>query len=113
MLKRGQGHGDAPVEGFYLMARVRGGPLCAVSLRFGPACDPDTGAVLDRSPLWHATLNGEPVEVDSVWPWCARKPVDKAEHDYRLALAKHAETHGGAEASPRTKVDLMKESTPW
>lgn len=104
-----------PDPGFYRMKRVRGGVWCAVRIWHGPPHDPDTGEELDRSWRWQATLDGEPVELRVVWPYCAREPIDQTEHDYLVSLRAWAVEHAPEtpEAAPRQRVDLDSMKPPF
>lgn len=82
--------GDEPEIGFYRIKRVKGGVCVGVCVWFGPPHDPDTGEVMDRSLRWQAKVNGEIVNIDSVWPHCAREPIGSAEYWRLLALSKSA-----------------------
>lgn len=97
-----------PVAGFYAMRMVKGGVRCPVHIWYGPPHDPVTGEELDRSWRWQATLDGHPAELDTVWPYCAREPIDQAEHDYLVSLRCWAVEHAPEtpEAAPRQAVDL-------
>lgn len=99
---------DVPEEGFYKGRLVKGGIFVAIRIWFGAPRDPVTGEELDRSHRWQAERNGQQVEVDAVWPYCAANRIDKAEHDYMLAAQKWAVEHNPSapEAAPRQKIDL-------
>lgn len=80
---------EVPVEGFY---RVRlGADTIALGVRiwFGApinheaAGDPEAEPVLDRSYRWQAQLDtGEIIDLERVWPACARSPISEA--DFRM-----------------------------
>ena len=99
---------DQPVEGYYKIRQVRNGPFVPVHVWFGPSRDPFSGEPLDRSPCWHATRRGEDVEVDKVWPWCAKWPITPAEYRYMMTTKEWADTYAPdqPEAQPRRAIDL-------
>ena len=55
---------DEPVAGFYTTRLAKDGPPVALHFWQGPPLDPDTGEPLDRAPVWHCLMNGEPVEIN-------------------------------------------------
>lgn len=101
-------HVDTPTAGFYAMRLVRNGPLVPVRIWYGPPHDPVTGEELDRSHRYQAELGGKPTDVDRVWPWCAKHPIDEAEYRYMLGVSQWAAEHAPKEpeAQPRQPVDL-------
>ncbi len=68
-------HEDEPVPGFYRTRRFRGGPYEPVAIWR----DADGLNVL---------CGGRPVEVEKVWPHCARRPIP---HSWYLAVAERGE----------------------
>jgi hypothetical protein len=73
-------HPSVPTEGFYLYRKVLGrlpngkpdyGPYvpCRISREVTP--DPYFDNPQDRSPVYHAFIAEEPVDIDEIWPWCA------------------------------------------
>lgn len=105
-------HPSQPIAGHYRTRLVAGGPWCPVKIWHGPPADPVTGELLDRSPRWQATLRGEPYDGDVIELWlrCAGHPISKAEHDYQVAMHKHATEHEPRlpEAAPKTRIDHHK-----
>lgn len=102
---------DEPVAGFYRMRLRSGGIFVGICIRFGPAHDPLTGETLDRSPMWHATANGEPIEIERVWPQCAADPIDEAEAEHLANLQRWGRANGHASlADPTRKINHL--STP-
>ncbi|HDZ73740.1 MAG TPA: hypothetical protein ENH55_13425 [Aurantimonas coralicida] len=102
---------DAPREGYYLMYRVRNGPLVPVRIYSGVTPDPDfPDNPQDRSPVLCALCDGKGVDVDSVWPWCARRPITEAEYRYRLEAAAWDRRHDPASpgANPDEPIDLNR-----
>ena len=84
-----------PEAGFYRMRLRSGAVPCGVRIWHGPPHDPDTGEEMDRSWRWQAEANGDPVDIDDVWP--PRRgfsSIDQAE--YRLLCRRM-----GARACPR------------
>lgn len=106
---------DLPIEGYYRIRMVRGGPWVPVKIWFAPPADPDNpDELLDRSPRWQATRNGEACDVWTVWPFCADKTITKDEYDYMLAHGEWARAHSPnhPSADPRRPVDLSKAPPP-
>lgn len=105
-----------PVEGLYKIRLVRDGPWTAVRLWNGPPPDPDQpGQFLDRHWRWQATINGESVEVDRVWPFCFKNRVDQAEYDFLVRKVRHGQLWQPdlPEASPENKIDKLKAPPPF
>lgn len=103
-------HPDEPQAGFYRGRLVKGGPWVPIRIWFGAPLDPLTGEELDRSHRWQAERNGEFVEVDAVWPFCAADAINEAEYRYLLATNQWAAEHApdAPEAAPRQKIDLNR-----
>ncbi|WP_305096446.1 hypothetical protein [Croceibacterium aestuarii] len=106
---------STPVEGFYRF-RLHGGAVWGVvKVWYGPPHDPVTGEELDRSWRWQALFNGEPIDVERVWPVCAKHP--STERDYRLACKRQdwAKEHApdSAYADPRARHDLLSTPLPF
>jgi len=78
-------------------------PWVAVRIWFGPPHDPTTGEVMDRSYRWQAIRSGTFVELDWVWPHCARHPISEAEYD---ALLTDPTDATASTAAPKQSVDL-------
>ena len=105
---------DTPVAGYYrhrLRSRTVAG---AVRIWHGPPMDPVTGEEMDRCWRWQASFNGEYVEIDDVWPVCAREPINEREHDRLIAQRDWAREHAprSAYAEAGRKVDLLSLDTP-
>lgn len=92
------------MPGYFRLRLVRGGPFVAASID------------LTADGLWRVTVNGE-ASAASADPWhCPGMErvwfyghrIDRAEHDYLLALAAHARRHDPAHplASPGQRIDL-------
>ena len=101
---------DKPVEGYYSMPLVSGGVLVGIRIWHGPPRDPVTGEVLDRSWRWQATANGREIDLQRVWPVCAKRPITEAEHDYLVRQQAWGEQHDpdGAIANPSMRLDPLK-----
>lgn len=99
---------DLPVPGHYRRRLVKSGPYVPIKIEYSVARDPDTGEQLDRSPMWIAYLNGELVDVFSVWPECSGSPIDEAEYKFLLTVKEWAEANDptAPEANPRRPIDL-------
>lgn len=99
---------DQPREGYYKIREVRDGPFVPVHISFGVSRDPHTGEPLDRSPCWHATRRGKPVEIDKVWPWCAKWPISPADYLHMMRVVDHVDQYEpyAPEATPRQAIDL-------
>lgn len=82
-----------PVGGYY-RAKLRGrSVLVGVHLWYGPPHDPVTGEVMDRSWRWQAEANGEPVDLDHVWPACADDPISEADYQFYAKRQRWAEAN--------------------
>jgi len=111
-----------PIPGYYATRLVRGGPRVAVRIWFGPPLI--EGEELDRSPRWCVEIDGNtdrweldeeagyrcrvPLEVERVWPFCAKEPIDEAEYRFLVADAAHAREWrpDDPKAEPRKAVDF-------
>ena len=102
--------GDQPIAGYYQHRLVRGGPWLAVRIWHDvDRRDPDfPDEQLDRSPIWRAELDGREVEIEKVWPFCAKRPIERSDYVYLLADRDHARRHrpDSPEANPERGVDL-------
>lgn len=99
--------GDAPVAGFYLVRLAKGAMQTPVRLWFGPPIV--ERRKLDRAPRWQAVVDGALTDdVDSIWPFCARWPIDRREYRFRLRRAAWARRHAPLHpaANPRERIDL-------
>lgn len=110
-----------PTAGYYSTSLVRRGPRVAVRIWFGPAVI--DGEEQDRAPGWYCEVDGRtdrlerddtgyrcrvPLDVDTVWPFCAKDPITESEYRYLLAHARWAKEHRPEhpKASPRQAVDF-------
>lgn len=103
---------DHPVAGFYRHRMRSGGAFVGVRIWYGQPLDPVTGEELDRSPRWQAHVNDCYVELDRVWPMCARSPIDEAEYRHLVAMQDWAKVNApdSALADPSRRADPL--STP-
>lgn len=102
---------DVPIEGYYRFHMVSGGIAVAVRLWFGAPIEPWTGEEMDRAPRWNATVNGQWVEVERVWPMCAEDPIDEDKAAELTDLQQWGAEHGHADlANPRRRLSPL--STP-
>lgn len=101
-----------PVPGFYRHKLRSGAVAVGVRIFFGPPCDPDTGEEMDRAPRMQAHCNGRYVELDYVWPQCARQPIDAREYAYLSSIQAWGEQHAPSspEANPTKPVNWLTAS---
>lgn len=107
---------DIPTEGYYRRRLRRGAMFSAIRIWLGAPIDPATGEeVPERGVRWQATVNGEAVPVDTVWPGCARDPIDKAEHDHIINGQAWGRIHDpeGPHANPNRPIDLLRAPLPF
>lgn len=106
---------DTPEAGFYLMRFGMGQIATALRIWHGPPHDPWTGEEMDRGWRWQAqAADGEMLEIDHVWPRCAKRPITEAEFDARKkrhAWAKQAAPESSY-ADRRRKYDPLSKHTP-
>lgn len=105
---------DTPTTGTYRIRMLRDGPPCAVRIWLGAPVDPATGEELieTRGFRWQATLNGTPVDLDRVWPGCARDPIEVAEHDRIMRLAATMDEENPF-YDPRRRIDPLTSALPF
>lgn len=119
LFRRHSDAADAFEEGYYRWER-RGAVPLPVRVWFGPPICPDTGEELDRSHRWQVTVDGREVGqpgaplLEWFWPKCKAVPVDKAEHDYLIAMAAHARRHDPYSPFGQVngKIDLLSATIP-
>lgn len=100
---------STPEPGFYKMRLRSGGVFVGVRIWWGNPIEPWTGEEMDRAPRWNSTVNGKWIDLERVWPSCAKTPIDEAEHYYLCKLQAWGAEHGHAAiADPRKKLDPMK-----
>ncbi|WP_375249511.1 hypothetical protein [Sphingomonas sp.] len=108
--KVGQGFDpDQPVAGFYRMRLVSGGVYVGIRIWHGRPIDPVTGEEMDRSLRWQAQANGEMIEIDRVWPQCARDPVSASEYAYLFQQQRWGERQApeSPQADPTRRADPL------
>lgn len=103
-----------PVEGFYRHKPRRDAVYVGIRIWYGAPLDPVTGEEMDRSWRWQAQANGEPVELDHVWPTCAGDPITEAEYRRYCARQAWAREHApdSAWAERGRRIDPLSRSTP-
>jgi hypothetical protein len=106
---------STPIAGYYRFRLNGGGVWGVVRLWYGPPNDPVTGEELDRHWRWMAHFNGEMIDVERVWPVCAKHPTDA--HHYRQAIARQLwaqeNAPNSAYANPRKAQDRIDEPLPF
>lgn len=110
-LARGGFDPDVPTAGYYRHRLRSGGMPVAVHIFLGPVIDPETGeAMLERGERWQATVNGRPVDLYTVWPGCAREPIDEHEAAYLAERERWGRQHAphSPEANPHKRIDPLK-----
>lgn len=106
---------DIPVEGYYRMKLRSGGVLVGIRVWYGAPLDPVTGEELDRGWRWQALANGEPIDLERVWPVCAADPVDEREYQFltqRQAWARENSPDHPI-ANPTRRIDPMTAPPPF
>jgi hypothetical protein len=94
------------------MRLVSGGMSVAIRIWNGPPADPVTGELLDRSYRWQAAANGEPIELERVWPKCAADTITEAEASHLMNLQQWGRDAGHAAiADPRKRLDPLSSPT--
>lgn len=103
-----------PTAGTYQMRLIAGGPKVGIRIFYGPPLDPVTGEELDRSWRWQAEANGQPIDLERVWPQAGREPITPEEHAYLVEMARWAERNApdAPAANPRRKIDLLAAPPP-
>lgn len=76
-----------PKPGYWLIRLRKGAAEVPASIQFEQTvAEPGApGNLMERSPILTARINGEIVPWERVWHTRGR-PIDKAEHDYRVAM---------------------------
>ena len=117
-----------PIAGHYATRLVRGGPRVPVRIWYGQAIV--GGEEQDRAPGWFVEIDGRtdrvefgddgyrcrvPLDVETVWPHCAKDPVTRSEYEFLVAHAAWARDHqpDHPKASPRKAVDWLKTPLPF
>ncbi len=96
-----------PIEGSYRRRMVRGGVWVPVRIWIEDG-DRDDAGYLMSDQIIRCTLAGEAADPFAEWLHCCDQPISKAEHDYLLAVLRHAAEHAPhmPEAQPRRPIDL-------
>lgn len=104
---------DVPTPGCYRITQRRGAPTSAVRIWLGHPFDPDTGEEMtDRGYRWQASVNGQRVPLEQVWPGCARNPITAEEHD-RIVERNRTLDEDSPFYDPRRPVDLASAPPPF
>lgn len=100
---------STPTAGYFRHRLRSGAVYVGIHIWFGPPHDPVTGEEMDRGWRWQAQCNGRPIEIDSVWPECARTEITEAEYAYLTRLQAWGEAHApnSPEANPRQKINWL------
>lgn len=104
---------DTPQRGFYKTRLVTAGPFVPVMIYRPLAvechCYTHAWHFLDRWPKLMARLGHQDVEVERVWPGCAKNRIDGTEYVYRLRLIDWTRRHAPwmPEAHPHRPIDLL------
>lgn len=100
----------------------------AIRIWFGAAFI--DGEEQDRAPGWRCEIDGRtdhwerdaegyrcrvPLDVDQVWPYCARDPITQEEYEFLKAHAGWAKEHAPdhPKAEPRKAVDFANMKLPF
>lgn len=106
---------ETPVAGFYRIRLGAGTVALAIKIWFGPPHDPVTGEEMDRSWRWQVQADdGELLELDRVWPACARSPITEADFHARQGRRRWAQSSApdSAYADRRKRYDPLSTATP-
>jgi hypothetical protein len=106
---------SVPIAGYYRF-RMHGGAVWGVvRIWHGPPHDPVTGEELDRSWRWQAEFNGEAIDVERVWPVCAKQPTDEQHYRRSIARQSWAQEHApdSSYADPRARHDPLSAPLPF
>lgn len=106
---------DTPVAGWYLIRLGAGQIATAIQIWHGQPREPWTGELMDRSLRWQArTAEGEMLEIDEVWPRCAKRPISEAEFNSRKKRHQWATqaAPNSAYADRRRRYDPLSPETP-
>lgn len=106
---------DAPVAGCYRFKLRSGGHPVGVRIWHGQPLDPVTGELLDRSLRWQAHCNGEYIDLERVWPMCAKQPITDQEYEYLTNVQRWGEQHApdSPQANPTRQIDLLTAPIPF
>jgi hypothetical protein len=103
-----------PVAGYFRTRLRRGALVVGIKIWNGPPLDPITGEELDRSWRWQALANGEPIDLERVWPGCAGEPITEIEYERYCQRQSWARERApdSAYAEPGRKYDPLNPATP-
>lgn len=106
---------DEPIAGYYRMRLRSGAAFCGIRIWHGAPLDPVTGEEMDRSHRWQAQANGEPIDLERVWPKCAADPVDEAEYQYLTSVHAWAKENApnSPQANPMRRINPLTAPTPF
>jgi hypothetical protein len=106
---------ETPVAGYYRMRLRNGGAHVGVRIWYGPPRDPVTGEEMDRSWRWQALRNEEPIDIDRVWPACAREVITEIEYNRLCSLIAWARRHAPESqiADPKKPNNPLKNPLPF
>jgi hypothetical protein len=117
---------DGPHEGYFEMRERQGGRLVAVRIWLEDGdrepcegCQPPArdgvrrpcvlcdgaGSFLMSDQIWHCLVDGAEADPWQVWQWAARRPINVAGYEYRLARSAYDLTRGINRGEP---IDLMR-----
>lgn len=71
---------ERPAAGYYKIKKSRTGRFLPVRIYYDYPQDPHTGELMDRTPSWHALINGIYSDIEDAWPYCARHPIEYDEY---------------------------------
>lgn len=96
-----------PQPGHYFRRYVRGGVKIPVRIWIEDGDRDDAGNLMSDQ-IIRCEVAGEQADPFAAWLMCYGNPIPKAEHDYLLAVLRHAEQHDPAapEATPREAINL-------
>ena len=112
---------ETPVAGFYLVRLGADTVALGVRIWNGPPINheagdaPEAEPVLDRSYRWQAQLDtGELIDLERVWPACARRPISEADFRMREGRRRWAQKAApdSAYANRGQKYDPLNSNEP-
>lgn len=89
------------------MRRRRGAPPVGIRIYFDHPRDPEGQRLVDRGMRWHADENGVEIDIETVWPQCARERITEDEYRYMVDAFRFAVSNAPMDprATPRRKTD--------
>lgn len=104
---------DVPTIGCYRTRLSKGAPDSAVRIWLGHPINPEDGEEMtERGFRWQASINGQPVPLDRVWPGCAADPISGEEYD-RLMERNKTLDEDSPFYDPRQPIDLRFAPPPF